>query len=161
MAVALMSGDPALARAAEDARLLDLALDALPAERPHPRRLAPEAVGGALARGTPFSREGPDPRYRVGERVMTRLPARNGLVPGGHTRLPAYAAGHVGVILAFHGCHVLPDASAHKRGEEPEPLYTVGFDAADLWGAEGAKGDEVTLDLWESYLHPAPLGGGR
>ncbi len=38
----------------------------------------------------------------------------------------------------------------------PQPLYTVAFAAADLWGASERTGDEVCLDLWESYLEPAP-----
>ena len=92
---------------------------------------------------------------RPGDRVRTRLPARNVLVDGGHTRLPAYAAGHVGRILRYHGAHVLPDSNAHFLGEAPEPLYAVAFVAADLWGASERAGDEVILDLWQSYLVPA------
>jgi len=35
-------------------------------------------------------------------------------------------------------------------------VYAVRFGAADLFGA----GDhQVTLALWESYLHPFPGGG--
>ncbi|MGG7565095.1 nitrile hydratase subunit beta [Rhodovulum sp. DZ06] len=125
---------------------------AAPAAEPHPKRLAPERVAPAMAAGSPYVRPGPDPRFAVGARVRTRLPARNTLVEGGHTRLPAYAAGHVGTVIARHGSHVFPDASAHRLGEAPEPLYTLVFDAADLWGDPGRAGDEVTLDLWESYL---------
>ena len=79
----------------------------------------------------------------------------NAFVAGGHTRLPSYAAGAVGRILHHHGAHVLPDANAHGRGESPEHLYTVVFDAAELWGAPERAGDEVTCDLWQSYLEPA------
>jgi nitrile hydratase subunit beta len=50
---------------------------------------------------------------------------------------------------------VLPDTNAHGLGECPEPLYTVAFAAADLWGEAERDGDEVTLDLWQSYLCPA------
>ncbi|MGB2891851.1 MAG: SH3-like domain-containing protein, partial [Albidovulum sp.] len=84
-----------------------------------------------------------------------RLPSRNSHVPGGHTRLPAYAAGHVGQIELVHGPHVFPDTNAHGLGERPEPLYTVAFSAEDLWGEAETQDDEVTLDLWESYLEPA------
>lgn len=122
---------------------------------PHPKLFRAAAVGPAYARGTPYSRAGATPAFAPGDRVRTRLPAHNARIPGGHTRLPAYAAGQTGRILLSHGAHVLPDANAHGLGECPEPLYTVAFAAADLWGTAEAPGDEVTLDLWESYLEPA------
>lgn len=123
---------------------------------PHPRIFRAEAVGPALARGTPYARDSDvAPAFGPGDRVRTRLPARNSHVAGGHTRLPAYAAGHVGTVILSHGAHVFPDANAHGRGECPEPLYTIAFDAADLWGEAERAGDEVTLDLWQSYLERA------
>ena len=103
--------------------------------------LRAENVAATLARGGPSARPGP-------------APARNVMVKGGHTRLPAYAAGHAGRIIACRGAHVLPDSNAHFLGEAPQPLYTVAFAAADLWGAAERPGDEVALDLWESYLEP-------
>ena len=93
--------------------------------------------------------------FVVGDKVQTRLPARNVLVAGGHTRLPNYAAGHIGKILRSHGSYVLPDSHAHFLGEASESLYAVAFDAADLWGSAENTGDEVILDLWQSYLGPA------
>ncbi|MGB3316756.1 MAG: nitrile hydratase subunit beta [Albidovulum sp.] len=122
---------------------------------PHPKLFRAEAVGPALARGTPYSRAGAAPRFSPGDRVRTRLPAGNTFVPGGHTRLPDYAAGRTGTVILSHGAHVLPDANAHGLGEQPEPLYTIAFAAADLWGTAESEGDEVTLDLWQSYLAPA------
>lgn len=122
---------------------------------PHPRLFRAAAVGPALARGTPYARPGAAPAFAAGDRVRTRLPSRNSHVPGGHTRLPAYAAGHVGQIELVQGPHVFPDTNAHGLGERPEPLYTVAFSAEDLWGEAETQDDEVTLDLWESYLEPA------
>lgn len=122
---------------------------------PDSMALRPGQVEPLLRRGSPASRSGPEPIFVVGDRVRTRLPARNVLVQGGHTRLPAYAAGHIGKILRSHGCHVLPDSNAHFLGEAPEPLYSVAFDASDLWGSAGNGGDAVILDLWQSYLVPA------
>ncbi len=84
--------------------------------------------------------------------VQTVRPAANRLVDGGHTRLPQYAAGATGRILLMHGAHVLPDSSAHALGEAPEPLYTVVFAASELWADPEHAQDEVTLDLWQSYL---------
>lgn len=120
------------------------------------RAMKADGVAAALARGGPANRPSVQPaHYQVGDRVRTRRPARNMMVDGGHTRLPAYAAGAHGRILLHHGAHVLPDANAHGLGEQPEHLYTVVFDAAELWGSAERAGDEVTLDLWQSYLEPA------
>ncbi len=69
----------------------------------------------------------------------------------GHTRLPSYARGRRGSVIAHHGAHVLPDASAAgtPRGEH---LYTVGFAASELWPEAHDSRDQVFVDLWESYL---------
>lgn len=90
------------------------------------------------------------PRFAIGQRVR----ARNAQ-PLGHTRLPRYARGKFGAVTRQHGGHVLPDASAHGKGESPQHLYTIAFTARELWGAEANARDTVRLDLWESYLEPA------
>ena len=128
-------------------------------DAPHPlaaRALKAENVAAALAKGGPVDRpfEG-EPAFAPGQRVRTLRPAANRLVDGGHTRLPAYAAGAEGRVLRCHGAHVLPDAHAHRLGEAPEPLYTVVFPASELWAAPENPRDEVTLDLWQSYLERA------
>ncbi|QFU07451.1 Nitrile hydratase subunit beta [Rhodobacteraceae bacterium THAF1] len=117
------------------------------------RRLTPERVAPVLAKGSPVDRPGPSPAYTVGQRVRTGMP-QNVHISGGHTRLPAYAAEKTGTITAQHGCQVLPDTNAHGLGEQPEPLYTVTFAATDLFD-DATPGDEVRLDLWQSYLSPA------
>jgi nitrile hydratase len=89
-------------------------------------------------------------RFRVDEAVV----ARN-IHPRGHTRLPFYARGKRGRIARLHGVDTLPDASAHGRGPSPEPLYSVCFDARELWGESAEPSQSVYLDLWESYLAPA------
>jgi hypothetical protein len=72
--------------------------------------------------------------------------------PPYHTRLPRYARGAIGTVVAQQGCHPLPDRRARQLPAEPEPVYTVRFAAAELFG----EGDHtVTIDLWESYLRPA------
>lgn len=86
------------------------------------------------------------PAFTKGDHVRARLMGATG-----HTRLPAYVRGRVGVIHARHGAHILPDASA--RGEEKaEHLYTVAFRADALWPEASGRLDQVFLDLWESYL---------
>lgn len=126
---------------------------------PHPltdRCLKASDVAGVLARGGPATRaDGPPPRFQPGDAVRARRPAANRLAPGGHTRLPAYAAGGRGRILRLQGNHVLPDSNAHDLGEAPEPLYAVAFAAAELWANPEHPRDEVILDMWQSYLEPA------
>jgi nitrile hydratase len=87
------------------------------------------------------------PLYRPGDRVR----ARN-LNPVGHTRLPRYARGKVGVVRLVHGPHLLPDTNAHRTGTDWEHVYSVAFPAPELWGRPAAAADSVCIDLWESYL---------
>ncbi|MET0272234.1 MAG: nitrile hydratase subunit beta [Phenylobacterium sp.] len=90
------------------------------------------------------------PRFKVGDRVRART-----MNPSGHTRLPRYARGRLGVIERRHGAHVFPDCNAHDLGEDPRHLYCVRFAARELWGEEAGEEDGVYLDLWEPYLDPA------
>ena len=106
-------------------------------------------VRAALGRGSPSARDGPRPRFGVGEAVRA-IPMR----PAGHTRAPAYVRGCIGHIARVHGCHVFPDASAHCTGDDPKPLYNVAFRATDLWGADTTAAD-LRVDLFEPYLVPA------
>ena len=48
-----------------------------------------------------------------------------------------------------------PTRNAHGLGENPQPLYSVCFDARELWGDSAEPRQTVSLDLWESYLEPA------
>jgi hypothetical protein len=84
-------------------------------------------------------------RFVPGDRVMTRA-----LDPDHHTRLPRYVRGHAGEVVEVQGAWPLPDDRAQGvPAPWVEPVYTVRFSAADLWGAGG---HEVTVDLWQSYL---------
>ncbi|AUR12287.1 nitrile hydratase subunit beta [Phaeobacter inhibens] len=125
---------------------------------PHPlaaRALKAADVAAALAKGGPADRPSAIvPSFAPGDAVRCRRPGGNRLVQGGHTRLPTYAVGATGKILRLHGSHVLPDSAAHGLGEAPEPLYAVVFPADALWSHTEHPGDEVVLDLWQSYLEP-------
>jgi nitrile hydratase len=123
----------------------------LHAPAPVTRVLRAQDVAPALARGSPAWRgEAPEARFRIGDRVRTR-----GAPVDHHTRLPGYARGKAGVIERVHGRHVFADAHAQGLGEQPQPLYTVVFEAAELWGAGAAPGLRVSVDAWEPYLEPA------
>lgn len=88
------------------------------------------------------------PRFQLQDGVRTTT-----VVPTGHTRLPAYARGHNGSIIAHHGAHIFPDAMA-LNDKRYEHLYTVEFRFDELWPESNGSADTVTLDLWESYLEP-------
>ncbi len=121
------------------------------------RRLQAERVSHVLAAGGPADRPSAiPPAFAPGDAVITRARPENVMVNGGHTRLPAYAAGARGRVLRLQGSHVLPDSNAHGLGEAPEPLYAVTFAASELWAHPEDPRDEVVLDLWQSYLRPAP-----
>jgi nitrile hydratase subunit beta len=118
---------------------------------PVARVLKAADVAAALAKGSPTERPAATTaRFHVGQRVRTREHR-----VAHHTRLPAYAHGKTGVVEQVLGAHVFADAHAQGFGEQPQWLYTVVFDGAELWGAETAPGLKVSVDAWESYLEPS------
>jgi nitrile hydratase len=130
--------------------------------RDDPSELVPESENPAIAtrmretfeQPASFDRPGADPQFDAGERVRVRNDH-----PAGHTRCPRYVRRATGEVDASHGNHVFPDASAHGE-ERTEPLYTVAFEADELWGANAETPDDtVHIDLWEPYLEPATEDG--
>ena len=87
-----------------------------------------------------------DPAFSVGDAVLTRH-----IDPTGHTRIPQYAQGKRGAVHALRGVFDLLDLKVQGI-LKPEPVYTVGFDARELWGDEAESPQRVYIDLWESYL---------
>jgi len=113
--------------------------------------LTPEKAAVLITKGVPTSRDVPvTPRFRAGDRVR----ARN-MHPVGHTRLPRYARGKLGMIDRDHGVFVFPDTNAHFLGEKPQHVYSVRFAARELWGQQAAPRDSVYVDMWDDYLEPA------
>ncbi|MBB5157276.1 SH3-like domain-containing protein [Saccharopolyspora phatthalungensis] len=115
------------------------------------RLLQANEVYDAIRTPTNFTREETEPpRFTVGQEVVVR-----NLNPRGHTRLPRYAKGRVGVIERHHGCFVFPDTMAHGKGPHPQHLYNVRFTLTELFGDhDGNAADTVYIDMWESYLDP-------
>jgi nitrile hydratase beta subunit len=85
-------------------------------------------------------------RFNVGDRV--RVWQRH---PLGHTRCPGYLRGHGGVVVKRHGLFSLPDIEAHAPRRVQEEVYTVRFDAGEVW-RDGQTGVALHADLWDSYL---------
>jgi nitrile hydratase subunit beta len=90
------------------------------------------------------------PRFAPGDRVRVR-----DYRTAGHTRRPGYVTGKPGVVVAQLGSTTFPDAHAVGRHARPQHLYTVSFQASDLWGDRGDPAAEVRVDLYEPYLEPA------
>jgi nitrile hydratase beta subunit len=104
-------------------------------------------VQRVMRRGS-YGRPAPAPaRFKIGDRVR----AKN-IHPKTHTRLPRYARGHVGVVERLHGAHVFPDSVVAGKGEDPQWLYTVRFDAQELWGADADPTVKVSIEAFEPYL---------
>ena len=114
-----------------------------------------ERLQASLDAGTPYVRDvAGGPAFAAGERVRTCADH-----PAGHTRLPRYARGKVGTVLAVRGAHVFADRNAVPAGT-PAPgearwLYTVEFDGPTLWGADADPTSSVTVDAWEPCLAAA------
>ena len=90
------------------------------------------------------------PKLKSGDRIVVR-----NINPVGHTRLPRYVRGKRGMVERDHGVFVFPDTSAHGKGHKPQHVYSVRFDAEDLWGPQGRNGGVLYLDLWDDYLDKA------
>jgi nitrile hydratase len=86
-------------------------------------------------------------KFSPGQRVRTRRDN-----PDGHTRIPVYLRGRRGVIERVVGTAPFSDAEAKGIRGRNEPLYTVAFSAAELWGAEADPSQTLAADLFESYL---------
>jgi nitrile hydratase len=112
-----------------------------------PEPISADTVKGTRLGAKRYDREITDaPLYAVDDSVRARA---HGV--SGHTRLPAYVRGRVGRVTNRHGAHVLPDANAHGE-KRYEHLYTVAFEAAELWAEARDRRESVYLNLWESYL---------
>ena len=117
---------------------------------PTPQQGRDEAHAPPLGQRPGFVREiDAPPRFRNGARVRTR-----NLNPAGHTRLPGYARGKSGRIDRVYPGFVFPDTNAHGKGENPQYLYNVRFEASELWGDAAEPASSVAIDLFESYLEP-------
>jgi nitrile hydratase len=117
---------------------------------PHSDPKLLERMLRATRERTHYRQPGPPPRFATGDCVRTRNDA-----PVGHTRLPRYARGKPGVIARVHGSFIFPDTNAHGQGEQSHALYSVRFDAGELWGLSAERCAPVHIDLWERYLEPA------
>lgn len=104
-------------------------------------------VATVTRRGS-YGRPAQEPaRFKIGDRVRTK-----NIHPATHTRLPRYARGHIGVVERLHGALVFPDSVTTGKGEDPQWLYTVRFDAREIWGADADPKLKISIEAFEPYL---------
>lgn len=89
------------------------------------------------------------PRFGVGGDVRVR-----NINLRGHTRLPRYVRGKRGVIERIYGAQAFQDDPPNADAT-PQPVYSVRFDARELWGDAAEPNQSLYIDMWESYLEPA------
>lgn len=87
------------------------------------------------------------PRFKLGDVVV----ALN-IHPSGHTRLPRYIRGKKGVVERDHGVFHLPDSRAAGKGDAAQHMYTVCFDAREVWGDKAPAKDSLRINLWDDYM---------
>ena len=105
-------------------------------------------VSAADRYGRPTTRR---PRFKPGDRVRTR-----NIHPHGHTRLPRYARGQIGMVERVRGCHVYPDSVAAGEGERPAmALYRCLRWDANCGARTAIPALTVSIDAFEPYLEPA------
>jgi nitrile hydratase len=131
-------------RLAVTARMVSLLL-----RRRFPPWFAAQALPRLVGTSRPTLR---GPRFAVGDHIRVRDSQR-----AGHTRRPRYVTGKPGVVVAHLGSTAFPDAHAVGRHAWPQHLYTVSFDASDLWGDAAEPATEVRVDLYEAYLERLEL----
>jgi nitrile hydratase beta subunit len=137
-------------RAELEQRIAEQAAGA-PARLPTPAaaKADAETMHRIIYNGTPHDRPTNNPpRFKAGDRV--RALNRHPLT---HIRLPAYVKGKVGVIEEHFGAHCDHEALAYGKGDVPNHLYAVRFEAAELWGPDAENPHDLFyVDLFETYL---------
>ena len=120
------------------------------------RAVVAEQVAEILAKGAPTILPAEAaPRFAAGVRVRVRKTAAETHTRA-HTRAPGYTCGREGVVVNHHGAHIFPDRHATSGDKQPKHLYSVRFDARELWGETDAQGKSaVYVDLFEPYLEAA------
>jgi nitrile hydratase subunit beta len=118
---------------------------------PEPGALRPDGVLRLLRNRRAARLDDPvPPKFKAGDAVVTR-----NMNPTGHTRIPRYVRGRRGVVDRDHGVFIFPDTHAAGLGRKPQHVYSVRFQAQELWGPDGHPRDAIYVDLWDDYLDPA------
>ncbi len=111
--------------------------------------LQAEDIAGIILKGSSVEMQAEKaPGFRAGDQVKVRQD-----ITTGHTRIPTYVRGRVGIIERHHGAHVFADRNALGR-REAEHLYSIRFLSREIWREEPEENANfaVRVDLWEQHL---------
>ncbi len=86
------------------------------------------------------------PRFAVGDLVV----ARN-INPAGHTRLPRYVRGKRGIVTRLYGAQGFQDEPT-IADSSPQHVYSVMFEAGELWGSDAEPNQRLYIDMWEGWM---------
>ena len=86
------------------------------------------------------------PRFAVGDAIAVR-----NIHPEGHTRLPRYVRGKRGVIARIYGAQGFQDELT-VADNSPQHVYSVVFEASELWGGNAEPNQLLYIDMWECWM---------
>lgn len=89
------------------------------------------------------------PLFAVGDAVAVR-----NINPVGHTRLPRYVRGKRGIIARVYGAQGFQDEPT-IADSSPQHVYSVMFEANELWGANAEPNQRLFIDMWECWMEAA------
>ncbi len=93
--------------------------------------------------------EAAGPRFKAGDRVKVL-----DIELLGHSHLPNYIRGVSGMVEADRGAKVFPDSHGHGRTDALQHVYTVRFQATEIWGESADPRQSLNFSLWDYQLTP-------
>ena len=90
-----------------------------------------------------------EPLFSVGDEIVVR-----NIHPVGHTRLPRYVRGKRGVIARIYGAQGFQDEPT-VADNSPQHVYSVVFEASELWGGNAEPNQLLYIDMWECWMESA------
>ncbi len=107
--------------------------------------------------------EAEGPRFQAGDRVKVL-----DIELLGHSHLPNYIRGATGIVESDRGAHVFPDShghdhehdhdhehghdEGHAKADALQHVYTVRFQATDIWGDDADPRHSLNFSLWDYQL---------
>ena len=86
------------------------------------------------------------PRFAVGDPIVVR-----NINPVGHTRLPRYVRGKRGIVARIYGAQGFQDQPT-IADDSPQHVYSVMFEARELWGSDAETNQRLYIDMWECWM---------
>jgi hypothetical protein len=91
--------------------------------------------------------EAAGPRFRAGDRVTVL-----DIELLGHSHLPNYIRGVTGQVEHDRGVKVFPDSHGDGKTDALQHVYTVRFQATDIWGQDADPRQSLNFSLWDYQL---------